>query len=120
MLLIEKYITFAENLMEITKEQLLEKINTGEKMIVDFYSTTCGPCKMLKPIFENLSNQLKSQNSPVSLYTFNIENDINYVVSQLGIRGVPTLKSYTNSEEKETIVGMPSLAKLNELVANLN
>jgi thiol-disulfide isomerase/thioredoxin len=34
--------------MELTKDELVSKINAGEKMVVDFYSTTCGPCKMLK------------------------------------------------------------------------
>ena len=48
--------------MELTKEQLVEKINAGEKMVVDFYSNNCGPCRMLKPMFEQLSNKLKENN----------------------------------------------------------
>jgi thioredoxin 1 len=105
--------------MELTKEQLVEKINAGEKMVVDFYSTTCGPCRMLKPMYEKLANELKEQNSDVSLYTFNVQNDVNYAVNEVGVRGVPTIKSYLNSKEKETIVGLPSIFELEGLVSGL-
>jgi thioredoxin 1 len=105
--------------MELTKEQLVEKINSGEKMVVDFYSTTCGPCRMLKPMYEKLANELKEQNSDVSLYTFNVYNDAEYAVNVAGVRGVPTIKSYASSIAKETIVGLPSLSELNALVLDL-
>lgn len=105
--------------MELTKEQLVEKINAGEKMLVDFYSTTCGPCRMLKPMYEKLASELKEQNSDVSLYTFNVQNDVNYAVNEVGVRGVPTIKSYLNSKENETIVGLPSLVELEGLVGGL-
>jgi thioredoxin 1 len=105
--------------MELTKEQLVEKINAGEKMLVDFYSTTCGPCRMLKPMYEKLASELKEQNSDVSLYTFNVQNDVNYAVNEVGVRGVPTIKSYVSSIVKETIVGLPSLTELNALVLDL-
>jgi len=105
--------------MELTKEQLVSKINAGEKMVVDFYSTTCGPCRMLKPMYEKLANELKEQNSDVSLYTFNVQNDVNYAVNEVGVRGVPTIKSYLNSKENETIVGLPSISELEGLVSGL-
>jgi thiol-disulfide isomerase/thioredoxin len=37
--------------MEITQELLQEKINNGEKLIIDGYTECCGPCKIMKPIF---------------------------------------------------------------------
>jgi len=105
--------------MELTKEELVSKINAGEKMVVDFYSTNCGPCRMLKPMFEQLANKLKNDNSDVSLYTFNVQNDVNYAVNEVGVRGVPTIKSYLQSKEKETIVGLPSISELEGLISDL-
>ena len=46
--------------MEITQEKLQEKINNGEKLVVDFYTDWCNPCKMMKPIFEKVSEQFKN------------------------------------------------------------
>ena len=113
------YIYTKKN-MELTKDELVSKINAGEKMVVDFYSTNCGPCRMLKPMFEQLSNRLKENNSDVSLYTFNVQSDVNYAVNEVGVRGVPTIKSYLQSKEKETIVGLPSISELEGLITALN
>jgi len=45
--------------MEITSQELRQKIDNGEKLIVDFHASWCGPCKMLKPIYEKVA-QIKS------------------------------------------------------------
>ena len=43
--------------MEISSSELKEKIANGEKVIVDFHATWCGPCKMMKPTFERLAKE---------------------------------------------------------------
>jgi len=49
--------------MEITTEELKQKIENGEKLLVDFYTEWCGPCRMMKPIFEKISEQFRNKNS---------------------------------------------------------
>ncbi len=44
--------------MEISSELLKEKIQNGDKVIVDFYASWCGPCKVMKPTFEMVSKKL--------------------------------------------------------------
>ena len=48
--------------MEITTEELTKKIANGEKLIVDFHASWCGPCKMMKPTFEKLAEQYRNDN----------------------------------------------------------
>ena len=38
--------------MEITSVELEQKIKNGEKVLVDFFTNWCAPCKVMKPIFE--------------------------------------------------------------------
>ena len=93
--------------MELTTEQLKEKLQSNEKFILDLYASWCGPCKVLSPILERVSNKLKESNSDVSVYKFNIEHD-SELVSSLGVRAVPTLNFYSGGENKRTQTGMMS------------
>ena len=59
--------------MLLTSEQLKEKINSGEKMVIKFEASWCGPCKAMKPMFEKASKQLNEQNSNVGYYSYDVE-----------------------------------------------
>jgi thioredoxin 1 len=88
--------------MEITSVELQEKINKGEKLIIEFWAEWCGPCRMMKPIFERISNE---NTSDVQMYTMNV--DLNREVgASLGIRSIPTIKVINGGEVVETKVGM--------------
>ena len=104
-------------IMEITSKELKQKITNGEKILVDFYGKFCGPCKIMKPWFESASEELKKNNSDVSLYTFDIDTDKEFVVSQLGIRSVPTIKIYKEGEE---VFSKPGIMTANEVLNLLN
>ena len=74
--------------MEITSVELKEKINKGEKLIVEFWAEWCGPCKMMKPIFERVAT---NNTSDVQMYTMNIDNN-REAGQSFGIRSIPTVK----------------------------
>ena len=104
--------------MEINSTELQEKINKGEKMIVDFYANWCGPCKVMKPIYEKVSSDLKNSNSNVNLYTIDVDN--NREIAQLmGIRSIPTVKVFSGGEVTTTKVGILQETQLREMANNL-
>lgn len=105
--------------MEITSIELKEKIKNGEKVIVDFWATFCGPCKMMKPIFETVGNQVKENGSTVQLYTMDIDNNRDFVI-ELGLRSVPTIKGFSNGKEVFSEVGAKPHAAILEMVNRLN
>ena len=84
--------------MEINTTKLREKIQNNEKVIVDFWASWCSPCRMMKPVFEGVSKQFESKNSEVQFFTYNIDQDMEYV-SSLQIRGVPTIKAFNMGKE---------------------
>jgi thioredoxin len=104
--------------MEITKEELKQKIENGEKLVVDFWAPWCGPCKTMKPIFERVSEEYRSDNSEVQLYTLNVEENKEFA-AELGIRAIPTVKTFSNGEQKFSSPGMLQEAKIKELASEL-
>jgi thioredoxin len=101
--------------MEISSVDLQQKINNGEKVIVEFWAPWCGPCRMMKPIFEKVSSENTSE---VQMYTMDI--DLNKEVAMsLGIRSIPTIKTFNTGQVVETIVGVLSEGQINNLVKEL-
>ena len=101
--------------MEITSVELQEKINSGKKVIVEFWAEWCGPCKMMKPLFERVSSQ---NTSNVEMYTMNV--DLNKEIgASLGIRSSPTIKVFQNSNIIDTRVGMMNEGQINGILTEL-
>jgi len=101
--------------MEITSVDLQEKINKGEKLIIEFWAEWCGPCRMMKPAFEKVASENKSD---VQMYTMNV--DINREVgASLGIRSIPTIKVINGGEVTETKVGMLNEGQLKYMLTEL-
>jgi thioredoxin len=102
-------------IMEITAKELQEKINNGEKLIVDFYGTWCGPCKIMKPAFEKVANE---NTTDIQMYMMDIDENKDFVLS-LGIRSIPTIKTFNKNELVETKVGVLNEGQIKDLVENL-
>lgn len=101
--------------MEISSVDLQQKINNGEKLIVEFWADWCGPCKMMKPIFERVASKNTSE---VQMYTLNIDNNREVAMS-LGIRSIPTVKMFNSGEVVQTQVGVMNESQINGLVIEL-
>ncbi len=101
--------------MEITSVELQEKINSGKKVIVEFWAEWCGPCKMMKPIFERVSNNNESN---VEMFTMNVDMN-KEIAASLGIRSIPTIKVFQNSNIIDTRVGMMNEGQINGILTEL-
>lgn len=101
--------------MEISDIELKEKINNGEKVIVEFWATWCGPCKMMKPVFERVS---ENNDTSVQMYTMDIDNNKEFAKS-LGIRSIPTVKMFNNGDVVDTKVGVLQENQIKDLVKGL-
>ena len=98
----------------LTLENFEEKIKTDKLTLVDFSASWCMPCKMFKPIVEELEH-----NRPdVNVYNVDID-ECEEIALKYRIFSVPTLLLFKNGEKIDTSVGMLPYEEL-ELFVNKN
>lgn len=82
-------------------------IITNGVVVVDFFATWCGPCKMLTPVIEELSNEMDS----VQFVKVDIDKSMD-LAQQFKIVSVPTIKIFKDGREVDTIVGFVPKAQI--------
>lgn len=81
-----------------------------------FSAAWCGPCRALKPVFE----EVKSQYSNVTFVEHDVDTDYE-AAAQYGIRSVPTVVLVKDGKEIERFTGVQSkLAYINSINDNIN
>ncbi len=70
-------------------------------VIVDFWAPWCGPCRMMAPVFEELSSEYSGK---LKFTKLNVEEH-NSFSSQFGIMGIPALKIFKGETVLGDIVG---------------
>jgi len=94
-----------------------EVLNSNIPVIVDFWAEWCGPCKMLGPIFEQLSSDYTDK---LKFAKLNVEDGQDLAASH-DVQGIPCLILFKDREEADRIVGfMPKDAlkkKIDEIMS---
>ena len=98
--------------IEISSSELKEKIKNKESVIVEFWSDWCGPCKMMKPIFERVASV---NTSATQMYTMNIEENKDFAI-KMGIRSIPKVNVFNNGELTDTKVGVLNESQIKSLI----
>ena len=93
--------------MILTNEMNFNEIIKEGKVLVDFFATWCGPCKMISPILEKFS----SIHPEIKVIKVDVD-DFSEIAENYGIRSIPTLIYFENGELKDKKLGFMDLNKL--------
>jgi thioredoxin 1 len=103
----------SENLVELNDLNWEEEvIKSKVPVLVDFSAVWCGPCKVLSPIIEKLSDELVGK---IKVGKLDIDESPD-VSRKYGIRGVPTVMVFVGGERKAQHVGLTSRENLLKLL----
>ena len=90
------------------QEVLLAK----EPVLVDFWATWCGPCRMLAPVIEEIANEYAGK---VKVGKVNVDDERELAL-EYGVSSVPTVMVFQNGEVKETSVGYRPKEEIEQLL----
>ena len=99
-----------------TNTNFTELINDNKLVIVDFWATWCGPCRMISPILDELEEEMADQ---ITVVKVNVD-DADEIAAQYRIMSIPTLLFIKNGQIVDKTVGaMPKPALAEKIKANL-
>ncbi len=91
--------------LQITEQNFEEEvIKSPVPVLVDFWATWCGPCKMISPIVDKVADELAGKAK-----VGKVDVDANSALaSRFNVRSIPTLLFFKNGELVDTVVGATS------------
>ena len=79
-------------------------------LVVDFWATWCGPCRMIAPIVAELAEEYDGK---IVVGKCDVEEN-DELAAEFGIRNIPTILFFKNGEIVDKLVGAVSKAKIEE------
>jgi thioredoxin 1 len=100
----------------ITEDNFEQVVKQSDiPVLIDFWAPWCAPCKMMGPVFEELSKEYEGK-----LKFCKVNTDENPSLSQTySISGIPCLVLTNSGEEKDRIVGFSSKDQLKEKIDSI-
>ena len=84
---------------ELNEAGFEEAIKTGNVVIIDFHAEWCGPCKMLKPVMEEVSAE------GVAVYSVDVDGNKG-LAQKYQVSSIPTVLIFKDGKQADMFVGV--------------
>lgn len=99
---------------DLTDENFSEEIGSGV-ILVDFYATWCGPCRMLSPIIKDIAEHFEGKAKVVKL---DIDSQ-QKVAAEYQVTSVPTLVLFVDGKEKNRLIGLREFEEIKDFISSV-
>lgn len=97
-------------------ETFKDIINGDRPVLVDFFATWCGPCKMLSPVLEGVAEKMKDK---VTIVKVDVDRSPD-LAAKFGVMSVPTMIMFKNGRQVDAFSGyMPEANLMANIERNL-
>ena len=103
----------AQALTDSNFAEVVEQVEVP--VVVDFWATWCGPCRMISPVVDKLAEKYAGQ---VNIVKCNVDESTD-IPMKFGIRNIPTLLFFKGGELVDRVVGAVSQADLEKRIEKL-
>ena len=101
------------NVVTLTDDNFEAEVNASEKpVLVDYWATWCGPCKMIAPILEELDRELDGS---IKIVKVDVDNN-NQTAMNYSIRSIPTLIMIKDGVVQSQHIGAASKSQLEDFI----
>jgi thioredoxin 1 len=94
----------------ITAENFENLKNGNQPLVVDFWATWCGPCRMVGPVISELAEEYDGR---IAVGKCDVE-DNEELAAEFGIRNIPTILFFRDGQLIDKVVGAQPKAKIQE------
>ena len=102
--------------MKIVNTQEFNELMNEKTVLVDFFATWCGPCKMLSPVLEGVAEKMKDK---VTIVKVDVDRSPD-LAAKFGVMSVPTMIMFKNGRQVDAFSGyMPEANLMANIERNL-